>query len=143
MYMHIPLNSKLFITCLLYIVICNLVCAEETYTYDARGRRDPFIPLLKPIPPPLQKPEPPPKEKKLIECLEDIESIEDARFYVHLQGIAYDASGKKVAILNDEMVEEGETVGRLTVKRIFKNEVTLSVDKEEYKLNIYELEEGG
>lgn len=130
--MRIHLNNKPFIICLLYIVICNTAYTEETYTYDARGKRDPFVPMVKVAPPP--------EEKKIIESLEDVVSIEDARLYVRLQGIAHDTSGKKVAILNGKMVEEGETVGHLTVKRIFKNEVTLSIDKEEYKLNIYEAE---
>lgn len=134
--MRIHLNNKPFIICLLYIVICNAPAyTQETCIYDARGKRDPFVPLVGIAPPP--------EEKKIIESLEDIVSIEDARLYVRLQGIAHDTSGKKVAILNGEMVKEGETVGRLTVKRIFKNEVTLSIDKEEYKLNIYELGEGG
>lgn len=136
--MRIHLNNKPFIICLLlYIVICNAAYTQETYIYDSRGKRDPFVSLVSVVV------VPPPEEKKIIESLEDIVSIEDARLYVRLQGIAHDASGKKVAILNGEMVKEGETIGHLTVKRIFKNEVTLSVDKKEYKLNIYELEEGG
>ncbi len=133
--MRIHLNNKPFIICLLYIVICNAAYTQETYIYDSRGKRDPFVSLISIVPPP--------EEKKIIESLEDIVSIEDARLYVRLQGIAHDASGKKVAILNGEMVKEGETIGRLTVKRIFKNGVTLSIDKKEHKLNIYELEEGG
>jgi len=133
--MHIHLNSKPFIICLLYIVICNTAYTQETYIYDAGDKRDPFVPLVG-----IARMA---EGKKIIESLEDIMSIEDVRLYVRLQGIAHDTTGKKVAILNGEMVEEGETVGCLTVKRILKNEVTLSIDKEEHKLNIYEAEEGG
>ena len=138
MYMRIRLNSKLFIICLLYIVICTVACAEETYTYDARGRRDPFTPLLKPLPPP-PKPEPLPKKKKVIESLADIEFIEE----VKLQGIACDSAGKKVALLNGEMMKEGEVIGHLTLKQISRNEIILVIDENEHKLSIYKLEEGG
>ncbi|UCD55111.1 MAG: hypothetical protein JSV93_06280 [Candidatus Omnitrophota bacterium] len=139
--MHIHLNNKPFIICLLYIVICNVAYAQKTYIYDARGKRDPFVPLVSTAYPSKEKPKE--EKKRVIESLEDIMSVEDARFYLRLQGIAHDDSGKKVAILNGETVEEGETVGKLKVKKILKNEVTLIIEEQEYKLNIYEIEEGG
>jgi hypothetical protein len=117
------------------MVICNFAIAEEAYTYNARGRRDPFIPLLRPVP--LA-----PAEvigKRVIETLADIKFIED----VTLQGIASDHAGKKSAIINDEIIGEGDVVGHLTIKHISRNEVTLLIGEKEYKLSIYNLEEGG
>jgi len=60
-------------------------------------------------------------------------SIED----VKLQGIASDSMGKRAAILNGEMIKEGETIGRVTLAKISKNKVTLLIDSDQYTLNIY------
>lgn len=114
--------SKITIViCILYIVICRPAVAEEgLFTYNHHGKRDPFVPLVG-------------VTARAFESLEDIMSIED----VNLQGIAVDSSGKKVAILNGEMVKEGETVGHLTVKKISKDTITIMIDEEESTLNIY------
>jgi len=99
------------------------ICAEETETraYSHRGRRDPFVPLVG-------------VTARATESLEDVMSIDD----VNLQGLASDSAGRKAAIINGEMIKEGETVGRLTVKKIFKNGIIVVIDDEEHKINIHE-----
>ena len=66
--------------------------------------------------------------------LEEVISIEEVEF----QGVATDAKGNRVAILNNEMVKEGVTVGKLTVKDISRDSVLIKIDEEEHALTIYE-----
>ena len=114
------MKSKFFT---MLFVLCILISAgaEEQFLYDSKGKRDPFVPLVG-------------VTAKSVESLQDVVTIED----VDLQGIAYDAKGKLVAIINGEMVRVGEGGGRLIVKDISDDSVILSIDDEEYKLNIYE-----
>src|SRR3989338_6031991 len=97
---------------------------SETFQYESRGRRDPFVPLIGP-------------DKPLVAGLEDITSVED----VKLEGIAIGGKGRRAAIINGEMLKENDTVGILTVKKITKKVVTILLGPEEYNLNISE--EGG
>ena len=114
----------IFILALLFVVSISfsvIAHADGSYVYDSHGRRDPFVPLLGVTSGPLGS-------------LEDIMGIED----VSLQGLAVDSAGRKVVVINGEMVTEGQTVGRLTVKKILKDEVILIIDYREYTLNLYQ-----
>jgi len=112
-------------------LLCCAACAEnkespaaekkESYVYDDRGRRDPFVPLVG-------------ITMGRIESLEDIMSIGDVSF----QGIACDSTGKKTVIINGEMIREGGGGGRLIVKKVLKNEVILTIGDEEHRLSISE-----
>jgi len=113
---------------LLCIGISAVSRAEEAYIYDSHGKRDPFVTLVGIT-----------TLRQAVETLEDITSIED----IILQGIAVGAGGKKIVILNGEMMKEGETIGHLAIKEISKNSITLTIDEAEYKLNIYEGKRGG
>lgn len=105
----------------LLIIICAASQADTPYQYNHRGKRDPFIPLVG-------------IASSSAGSIEDIMGIDD----VDLQGTARDAAGKKLAIINGEMINEGETRGRLTIKKITEGSVRLAIGDIEYKLNIYE-----
>ena len=92
---------------------------EDSFAYNHRGKRDPFVPLVGAA------------TARTVASLEDVISIED----VSLQGLASDSAGRGAAILNGEMVREGQVVGHLTVKKISKDGVILIIDDEEYALN--------
>ena len=100
----------------------SIAFAEEAYTYDAGGKRDPFVPLVGV------------DLGHSVESLEDIISIED----VNLQGIGVDSKGRRAVIINGEMVKEGTTVGHLTVKKVFKNGAAIMIDEDEFRVEIYE-----
>jgi len=95
--------------------------AQEEYIYDSRGRRDPFVPLLG-------------VTSSAMGSLDDVMGIDD----VNLQGIASDSQGKKAAIINGEMIREGQTIGRVTLKKILHEKIELMIDDEEYEINIYD-----
>jgi hypothetical protein len=93
------------------------------YLYDDRGKRDPFVPLIG-------------VDEKTVETLEDVMNVEDIR----LQGIAKDAAGRKMAIMNNEMVREGQTVGRVTLLAIDKTTVSVVMFDVEYEVELQETE---
>lgn len=108
-------------TILFLLLFSTVAYAESAYVYDSHGKRDPFVPLVG-------------VKAAAVSSLEDIMSIED----VNLQGVAAGARGKMFVIINGEMLKEGETVGRLTVKKISKSGVKLVIDGSEHTINVYE-----
>ncbi len=108
------------------IILLSTVPASaiDAFKYDASGRRDPFIPLVG-------------NEKPANTGLEDISSLED----VKLEGIALGPKGRNRAIINGEMVKEGDKFGILEIKKITKKEVNILLGGAEHKLSLSE--EGG
>ena len=77
------------------------------FQYDSKGKRDPFIPEGQ---------------------LESVEKQLGAS-QLRLEGIILDPSGKSIAILNGEIVKEGDNFAGLEIKKIETNQVTF-VNKE-------------
>jgi len=98
----------------------NVFCAQS-YTYDGRGKRDPLVPLVG-------------VSVSVAESIEDIIGIDD----VNLQGIAVDSKGNMFAIINGEIVHEGEIRGRVTIVNVSRNSVKLMIEETEYTVTIYE-----
>lgn len=96
----------------------------ENYKYESHGKRDPFVPLVGIDRPTTSK-------------LEDITSITD----VKLEGIATGSGGKIVAILNGEIVKEGDKFGDIQVKKITKQSVTIVMGGKNHVIDL--IEEGG
>ena len=107
----------------IFVLLSGSADAEE-FRYEAKGKRDPFIPLVGP-------------DRVAIAGLEDIVSIDD----VNLEGIAVGAQGNTVVMINGHMLKEGDKVGSLEVKKITKSVVTLAVGGKAYNLKL--TEEGG
>ncbi len=79
--------------------------AQKEFTYDARGKRDPFIPLVTP-------------DGRLLK-LEKEETLSG----LSLEGIIYDEHGLSCAIVNGEVVRVSDKVGDYQVLKIEKNKV--------------------
>lgn len=92
--------------------------------YESKGKRDPFVPLIG-------------SGKIITSGLDDILSIED----VSLEGIAVGAGGKRVALINGQILKEDDKRGNLKIKHITATKVTLSIDDKLYNLSLPE--EGG
>jgi len=93
----------------------------EGYKYDSHGKRDPFIPLVG-------------VDRPAVSRLEDITSIADIR----LEGIATRPKGRLVAILNGEIVKEGDRFGSIEIKKITKKTVTIEIDGNSFDINFVE-----
>lgn len=98
----------LILSCSFAFCILNftLTCyAQEQFIYDAKGKRDPFIPLVTP-------------DGRLLK-LEQEEGIAD----LSLEGIIYDKNGLSYAIVNGEVVRIGDRIGDYQVLKIDENKV--------------------
>jgi len=93
---------------------------EETFVYDSKGRRDPFLSLVSP-------------EGYLI----NVEPFSDAS-EVNLEGIIYDPSGKSFAIINTQVVKNGDKIGLFEVLKIEENKVILLKDAERFEIELKE-----
>jgi len=115
-----------FITlCLIVGFVITSFSSYAQVKYESRGKRDPFVPLIG-------------VDRPAVTRLEDVTSISD----IKLEGIAVKEKGKKAAILNGEMLKEGDKVGDVELKKIKNKSVTILVGGKPYDVNLSE-EEGG
>ena len=94
------------------------------YKYASEGRRDPFIPLVT-------------GEIIISLGLESVTTIEDIKF----EGVIFDPSGESMAILNGEVVKEGDKPYNVEVVKIYENAITIKIHDEPYTIDLSE--EGG
>ncbi len=95
------------------------VAAADQIRYEATGKRDPFVPLIG-------------QDKTAATSLDDVTSIED----IKLEGIAVGARGRRVAIINGQMLKDDDKVGLIEMRKITSTTVTLLFDGKEYALNL-------
>lgn len=99
--------------------------SAEPFRYDPHGKRDPFVPLIG-------------QERAPTSVgFAEIASPDDVR----LEGIAMGESGRRIAIINGDLVKEGFKSGEVEVKKINKDSVILSISGREYPIKLSE--EGG
>ena len=99
-------------------------CAEAAsydFSYDAKGKRDPFVPLVG-------------QEKSAGAGLETIASIDELK----LEGIATGAGGRQVAIINGRRVKKNDKFGALLIKNISIKSVDISIEGRDYTLTLQE-----
>ena len=103
------------------IVLFIAISSQAAGQYDAKGKRDPFVPLIGPD-----------KDKALE--LEDIISADE----LVLEGIAVGTGGQNIAILNGRMVKENEKIGSLKIKKISKKSILILIADKEFSLDLSE-----
>lgn len=96
---------------------------DSVFTYDSKGKRDPFVPLIG-------------QERVMGASLETITSPDD----IKLEGIATGGGGKRIAIINGQMVKENDKFGGLIIKSILRTSVELSIEGRDYTLTLQEPE---
>ncbi len=79
--------------------------------YDAKGKRNPFIPLVTP-------------DGRLLK----LETQENLNASLLVEGIIYDKNGLSYAIVNGSVVSIGDTVGDFQVLKIEDNKVIFIKD---------------
>lgn len=97
--------------------------AQDRFTYDAKGKRDPFIPLVTP-------------DGRLVK-LEPEESASG----LLLEGIIYDEYGLSCAIVNGQVVSVSDKVGDYQVLRVEKDKVIFIKDGKTTEVELTEKEE--
>ena len=90
---------------------------DDTYTVH----RDPFVPLV---------------GVDRVSARDGIDSI-FTPMDVKFEGIVSGTGGRKALILNGELIEEGETIGLVTVKSVGANEAIISIDGKNHTVMLY------
>ncbi len=91
--------------CILIFGFWILLYAQDEFIYDAKGKRDPFIPLVTP-------------DGRLLKL-----EKEEGSAGLLLEGIIYDEYGLSYAIVNGEVVRISDKVNGYQVLKIEKNKV--------------------
>jgi len=104
----------------LSLVFYRMAFAQSEFTYDAKGKRNPFIPLVTP-------------QGRLLK-LDKLEatSVEG----LTIEGIIYDKFGRSFAIVNTSIVGIGDVVGDYQVLKIQKNKVIFIKDGEPLEVEL-------
>jgi len=100
-------------------LISSWVFAEEGCSYDAKGRRDPFIPLIS-------------ESGGYASDAYEASAAEDIR----LEGIVWDDLKGSIAIINGEIVKEGDSMGSIKVMKINKDNVIFDIDGESVRIDL-------
>ena len=108
----------------LFLSVAYCFCAHSQVSYNPKNERDPFVPLVT-------------DERVSALGLEYVETIDDLR----LEGIIFDPSAGSMAILNGEVVREGDSLYNLKILNISGSSVVLTVYDIEYTVSL--AEEGG
>ncbi len=93
--------------------------ADEQFRYDSKSARDPFVPLIS-------------EEGGVASDAYNIASFGEVR----LEGIIWDASGNSMALINGEMVKEGDMLGDMKVLKTEKDSVKLNIGQEEVVIRL-------
>jgi len=106
------------------LLLTNQSAAEETFTYNSEGNRDPFIPLIT-------------ENIKFGSGLVGVETADD----LNLEGIVWDPEGESVAILNGMILKEHEQINNVRITKIESTKITLTINDAEYTIKLIKEEE--
>jgi hypothetical protein len=103
------LNKRLLIILFLLGSMISYALGQDEFTYNAKGKRNPFIPLVT-------------SEGRLLK----LDKRQDlGQPGLTIEGIIYDKLGRSFAIINATAVGIGDMVGDFQVLKILENKVIL------------------
>jgi hypothetical protein len=111
-------NKSLLI--IVFLLGYKMLFAQEQFTYDAQGKRDPFIPLVTP-------------DGRLINL--DTQPVKDS---LNLEGIIYDQQGVSYAIVNGMVVKIGDAIDGYQVLKIESNKIIFIKDGNPFSMELKE-----
>jgi len=91
--------------------------------YDSAGRRDPFVPLIGVSP-----------RDTARRGVWSVLSVDD----VLLQGIVINPDGSRSAVINGEVIKEGEIIDQVLIKSVGENDVIIEINGRMHELKLYE-----
>lgn len=115
-----PVNKKSSILFFLFLGMLTSVFGQGEFVYDAKGKRNPFIPLVTP-------------EGRLLK-LDKQETTSPGGLAI--EGIIYDKLGRCFAIVNATVVGIGDTVGDYQVLKIYENKVIFIKNGEPFEVEL-------
>lgn len=114
------LNKKILIIFFLILIMSPLAFCQDEFVYDAKGKRNPFIPLVTP-------------EGRLLKLdKQDAASSQG----LTVEGIIYDKFGRSFAIVNTEVVGIGDAIADYQVLKIFENKVVFIKDGQPLEIEL-------
>jgi len=110
------------------VLSCEIALADEadSFAYDNKGKRDPFVPLL----------------KGTTGGYADLENIEAVSELV-LEGVVWDPEGGSLAVINGTILKEGESLGSVRLLKIDRQKAFLEIDGIKHEIYVREKREGG
>ncbi len=112
-------SLRVLIILLVFIILSAPLVIADSFKYDAKAKRDPFVPLIG-------------VERPKVSGLEGVASIEDVR----LEGILTGAKGKMSAVINGEIVKVNDVVGEVTVKEISTRNMVITISGKDYTVSL-------
>ncbi len=109
----------ILIICAMAASVVSWVFAEEGLKYNAKGKRDPFVPLIS-------------ESGGYASDAYEASAAEDIR----LEGIVWDDMKGSIAIINGEIEKEGDSMGSMKILKINKDNVVFEVGGESVKINL-------
>lgn len=99
-----------------------VVDEEQLWTYDAKGRCDPFVPLV--------------REGHVVPCETGTQAEDGKSSTPKLGGILWDSGGHSIALINGGEAQVGDAVNGYEITDITRDEVVLTRDDERMVLRI-------
>lgn len=96
---------NIILLCIILFIVGIALAEEQQFTYDSKGKRNPFIALLT-------------ADGRLIKL-----DKEEAKGDLQVEGIIFDKRGRSYAIVNSSVVGIGDSVGAYQVLKIENNKV--------------------
>ena len=112
-------NKQVILVLLISGMAVGMVSAEEAFKYNAKSKRDPFIPLIS-------------ESGGYASDAYEASAMEDIR----LEGIVWDDVKGSIAIINGEIAKEGDVMGSIKVLKINKDNVVFDVGGESIKIDL-------
>ncbi|MFA5198469.1 MAG: hypothetical protein WC066_04905 [Candidatus Omnitrophota bacterium] len=104
------LNKRALLPVFIFFLAAGFVFAGEEFSYQDKGKRNPFIPLVTP-------------EGRLLK----LDKPENAgKEGLVIEGIIYDKAGRSFAIVNSSVVGVGDTVADFQVLKILEGKVVFA-----------------
>ncbi len=124
-------GQKVFFPLLASCFLCSGLFLQLAWgEYQSRGKRDPFIPLLAADG---QRFHPPGLDEGVL--------AEASR--LSLQGIVFEPGGESYALIDGQVVREGEAMGNITVIKVEPNVVTIQKEGQLYQMKLHTAQEEG
>ena len=120
------LRNKICIFILVFAGLLSLCLAQESFVYRAKGKRNPFIPLVG-------------KDGRLMKL--DKEESKEAGG-LSIDGIIFDKGGVSYALVGGKVVATGDYVGEYRVLKIGNDKVSFLKDDEIKEVYINKDKEG-
>ncbi len=113
-------SVKLFVVLIICCIVGSLAFAEEAlFKYNAKGKRDPFVPLIS-------------ESGGYASDAYEASAAEDIR----LEGIVWDDVKGSIAIINGEIAKEGDVMGSIKILKINQDSVIFDVGGESIKIDL-------